>query len=206
MRSRSLRWMCASALVAVLLITLACRSQADKQRAAARQAMSELKISTPSERGKYLVAIAGCSECHTPFKMGPNGPEPDMTRYLAGHPQDLKLPPAPLLPLGPWVMVGAATNTAFHGPWGTTFAANLTPDLQTGMGVWTEDMFLKAMKTGKHMGSGRQILPPMPQPAYANMTDDDLKAVYTYLRTIPKVSNMVPEYIPPVPAPAPAQQ
>jgi len=198
--------MCASALVAVLLITLACQSQADKQRAAARQAMSELKISTPSERGKYLVAIAGCSECHTPFKMGPTGPQPDMTRYLAGHPQDLKLPPAPLLPLGPWVMVGAATNTAFHGPWGTTFAANLTPDLQTGMGVWTEDMFLKAMKTGKHMGSGRQILPPMPQPAYANMTDDDLKAVYTYLRPIPKVSNIVPDYIPPAPAPAPAQQ
>jgi mono/diheme cytochrome c family protein len=168
--------------------------------------MSEMKISTPSERGRYLVAIAGCSECHTPFKMGSNGPEPDMAHFLSGHPQHMKLPPAPQLPPGPWVMVGAATNTAFSGPWGTTFAANLTPDLQTGMGIWTEDMFLKAMKTGKHMGSGRKILPPMPQPAYANMTDDDLKAIYTYLRTIPKVSNMVPDYIPPAHTTAPAPQ
>jgi mono/diheme cytochrome c family protein len=197
--------MCTLALVAILLVTLACQSQSEKQRAAARQAMSELKISTPSERGKYLVSIAGCSECHTPFKMGPNGPEPDMTRFLSGHPQDLKLPPAKL-PERPWVMLGAATNTAFAGPWGTTFAANLTPDLHTGMGVWTEDMFVKAMKTGKHMGGGRHILPPMPQPAYANMTDEDLKAIYTYLRTIPKISNMVPDYIPPEKSPVAAKQ
>ena len=205
MRFRPMRWMCASTLIAILIVTLACQSQSEKQRAAARQAMSEMKISTPSERGKYLVAIAGCSECHTPFKMGPNGPEPDMTRFLSGHPQDLKLPPPPALPPGPWVMTGAATNTAFAGPWGTTFAANLTPDLHTGMGVWTEKMFIDAMKTGKHMGGGRQILPPMPQPAYAQMTDDDLKAIYTYLRAIPKISNMVPDYIPPAKSPAPAK-
>jgi mono/diheme cytochrome c family protein len=200
-----MRGICAGALVAVFLITLACQSKAEKQRATARQAMSEMKISTPAERGKYLVTIAGCSDCHTPFKMGPNGPEPDMTRFLSGHPQDLKLPPPPKLPEGPWLMIGAATNTAFAGPWGITYAANLTPDLHTGMGVWTEKMFLDAMKTGKHMGSGRQILPPMPQPAYAQMTAEDLKAIYTYLRTIPRISNMVPDYAPPARSAPPAK-
>jgi mono/diheme cytochrome c family protein len=204
MRLLSSRGICALGLSAVVIVTLACQSQSEKQRAAARQAMSEMKISTPSERGKYLVAIAGCSECHTPFKMGPNGPEPDMTRFLSGHPQDLKLPPPPKVG-PPWVMIGAATNTAFAGPWGITYAANLTPDLHTGMGVWTEKMFLDAMKTGKHMGGGRHILPPMPQPAYANMTDEDLKAIYTYLRTIPKISNMVPDYIPPEKTPVAAK-
>jgi mono/diheme cytochrome c family protein len=208
MRLQSMRRTCAIPLIAILIVTLtlACQSKEEKQRAAAREAMTQMQIFTPTERGKYLVTVAACSECHTPFKMGANGPEPDMTRYLSGHPQDLKLPPPPKLPEGPWVMVGAGTNTAFAGPWGITFAANLTPDNHTGMGIWTEDMFLKAMKTGKHMSGGRQILPPMPQPAYAHMTDADLKAIYAYLRSIPKISNRVPDYVPPEkPTTQPAQ-
>jgi mono/diheme cytochrome c family protein len=189
-------------MLVLLTVAFACQSQSERQHAAARQAMKDMQISTPAERGKYLVTIAGCSECHTPFKMGEHGPEPDMTRYLSGHPQDMKLPPAPTLPPGPWIMVGAATNTAFHGPWGTTFAANLTPDLQTGLGVWTEDMFIKAMRTGRHMSGGRMIQPPMPWQGIGQMTDSDLKAVYAYLRTVPKISNMVPDYEPPAHAPA----
>lgn len=151
------------------------------------------------ERGRYLVTVAGCNDCHTPFKMGPNGPEPDMTRMLAGHPQDLQMPSAPAAQ-GPWLWSGAATNTAFAGPWGVSYASNLTPDPNTGIGIWTEDLFIKALRTGRHWGQARPILPPMPWQNYSRMTDDDLKAVYAYLRSIPPVQNTVPES---VPAPAP---
>src|ERR1700757_1960302 len=115
---------------------------------------------TPAERGKYLVTIIGCNDCHTPMKMGPQGPEPDMSRMLSGHPEGMKLPPPPK-PSGPWV-ASTVMLTAWSGPWGLTYAVNLTPDKNTGLGIWTEDMFLKAIKTGKHMGTSRDIQPPMP--------------------------------------------
>ena len=86
-----------------------------------------------SERGAYLVTMMGCNDCHTPWKMGAQGPEPDMTRALTGHPQDMVLPPPPAA-AGPWIWHGAATNTAFAGPWGVSFTANLTPDTETGLG------------------------------------------------------------------------
>ncbi len=152
---------------------------------------------TPVQRGEYLVNTSGCNDCHTPFKMGAFGPEPDLARKLSGHPQDMMLPPPPVLPEGPWVMVGAATNTAYAGPWGISYSSNLTPDTLTGMGIWTEEMFIKAIRTGKHMATSRPIMPPMPWPAYSQMTDDDLKAIYAYLRSIPPFSNQVPDYQPP---------
>jgi hypothetical protein len=82
-------------------------------------------------RGAYLVRAMGCNDCHTPYKIGPNGPEPDMSRALTGHPADLVMPPTPALPRGPWVWSGAGTNTAFAGPWGVSFTANFTPDVET---------------------------------------------------------------------------
>lgn len=148
------------------------------------------------ERGKYLVTILACNDCHTPFKPGANGPEPDMTRMLSGHPEQDKLPPPPAA-AGPWIWGGSATNTAFYGPWGISYAMNLTPDVNTGMGIWTEEMFIKAMRTGKHFGQSRPIMPPMPAQAYGQMTDEDLKAVYAFLRSIPPVKNLVPDYQPP---------
>ena len=148
-------------------------------------------------RGKYLVDAVGCNDCHTPLKMGPKGPEPDMTRFLSGHPQDMPLPPAPVAPPGPWVGAFAATMTAWAGPWGVSFTRNLTPDKETGLGDWTEQNFIATIRTGKRMGKGREILPPMPIPAFKNMTDNDLKAIFAYLKTIPVVKNKVPEPIPP---------
>jgi Cytochrome c len=150
-------------------------------------------------RGKYLVSTSGCMDCHTPMKLGPNGVEFDMSRMLSGHPEALQMPPAPVLPEGPWLVVSSATNTAFSGPWGVSFTANLTPDAQTGLGKWTLRNFVDTIRSGRHMGRGRQILPPMPVPMYKHMTDDDLEAVYTYLRTIPPISNRVPEPLPPAP-------
>src|SRR4051812_33729508 len=152
------------------------------------------------ERGKYLVAVMGCNDCHTPLKIGAHGPEPDMTRFLTGHPEPMGPLPVARNQPGPWMWSGAATNTAFSGPWGVSYAANLTPDRNTGLGIWTEEMFVKAIRTGKHMGTSREILPPMPWPAFRNATDEDLKSVYAYLRTLKPVVNHVPDVTPP-PAP-----
>ena len=152
------------------------------------------------ERGQYLVTILACGDCHTPFRMGPQGPEPDQSRALSGHPAGMKLPAVPPLPEG-WMWVGSATNTAFAGPWGVSYAPNLTSDA-TGLGQWTEEMFVQALRTGKHAGVGRPILPPMPWPQYGKMTDDDLKAVFAALHATRPIKNAAPLS---EPAPPPGQ-
>jgi mono/diheme cytochrome c family protein len=146
-------------------------------------------------RGKYLVTVAGCNDCHTPWHLGPNGPEPDMSRMLSGHPSSISLPPSPKVE-SPWNMVAAATNTAWSGPWGVSFTANLTPDRETGLGKWTQRNFIDTIRTGRHMGRGRQILPPMPIPMYKHFTDADLQAIFSYLQAIPAIHNRVPEPLP----------
>lgn len=147
-------------------------------------------------RGKYIVSTAACHDCHTPFKpTADGGAEPDMTRMLSGHPQDLVMPPAPALPPGPWVMTAAGTNTAWAGPWGVSFTANLTSDRETGLGKWTVRNFKDTIRSGRHFGRGRPILPPMPWPVYRNMTDEDLEAVFAYLQTVPPIRNKVPDPI-----------
>ena len=148
-------------------------------------------------RGEYLVTIGGCNDCHTPFKMGPKGPEPDMSRMLSGHPEQFVIAAPAKMTSAEWMMASAPTNTAHSGPWGVSFTANLTPDQNTGLGIWTEEMFMKALRTGRHMGASREILPPMPWFNYGKMTDADLKAVYAYLRSIPAIHNRVPDPLPP---------
>lgn len=157
------------------------------------------------ERGKYIVDTAGCHDCHTPAKMGPTGPEPDMSRALSGHPENIKVAGPAKLPNG-WMAAVNPTFTAWSGPWGVSFTANLTPD-PSGLAAWDEGLFIKAIREGKHMGTSRPILPPMPWPVYRNLTDDDLKAVFAYLKSIPPVSNHVPDPLiaegpPPPPPPA----
>ena len=167
--------------------------------AAGTLAASHANAAPPADkvaRGLYLVTTSGCHDCHTPWKLGPNGPEPDMSRKLSGHPENMALPPAPP-PTGPWIVSAAATNTAWSGPWGVSFTANLTPDPDTGLGEWTFRNFKDTIRTGRHMGRGRAILPPMPIPVYRNFTDRDLEAIYSYLRTIPPIRNRVPEPLPP---------
>jgi len=149
----------------------------------------------PVERGKYFVTILGCNDCHTPFKLGPNGPEPDMARTLSGHPESLVMPEPPKLPEGPWLWLGGATNTAYAGPWGVSYSSNLTPDEDTGIGAWSEEIFVKTIRTGQHWGQSRPILPPMPWQAYSQLTDEDLKAVYAYLRTVAPIQNRVPDAV-----------
>jgi mono/diheme cytochrome c family protein len=148
------------------------------------------------QRGRYLVTAMGCNDCHTPWKLGPGGPEPDMSRALSGHPADFVMPPPPTL-AGPWAWSGAATNTAFAGPWGVSFTANLTPDPETGLGRWTAETFIAALRTGRHEGKGRPILPPMPYRMIRTLTDEDLRSVFAYLQSLPPIRNRVPTPIDP---------
>ena len=146
-------------------------------------------------RGRYLADSIGCDDCHTPKKLGAKGPELDMTRRFSGHPEGSKLPTPPALPTGPWVATASWDLTAWSGPWGVSYAFNLTPDENTGIGSWSEETFVQAIRTGRHMGVSRPILPPMPWNVYRNLSDDDLRALYAYLRTVTPVKNRVPEAI-----------
>jgi mono/diheme cytochrome c family protein len=184
----SKRFLYAMAGVAILLSAAACM-KATASGESARQARVE--------RGKYLVSIGGCNDCHTPLKMGPKGPQPDMARMLSGHPESFAIANGTATASNQWIMTVAASGTAFSGPWGVSFAANLTPDENTGLGIWTEDMFVKTVRSGRHMGVSRPILPPMPWPNVGGLSDDDVKAVYAYLRSIRPIHNRVPDPIPP---------
>jgi hypothetical protein len=158
-----------------------------------------LKVANTIDRGKYLVSVIGCNDCHTPKMMTPNGPEPDLTRELSGRPEQVATT-EPLSLSATWAVAASPDLTTWRGPWGQSFAANLTPDQNTGLGIWTEEMFVKALRTGKHMGVSRPILPPMPWESFRHMSDTDLKAIYAYLRTIKPVVNDVPDPIPPATA------
>jgi hypothetical protein len=93
-------------------------------------------------------------------------------------------------------------TSTWAGPGGVSFAKNLTPDKETGLGSWTEAIFIKAMRTGKDMGEGRPILPPMPVEAFGKLSDTELKAIFAYLKTLKPVKNAVHDPIPPPGAPA----
>ena len=144
-------------------------------------------------RGKYLVSAMGCSGCHTPKTKGAAGPKPDESRFLSGHPEGSVLGAPPPLADGPWAALSSWDGTAWAGPWGVSYSANLTPDENTGLGSWSEETFVQALRTGRHMGVSRPILPPMPWGAFRNLNDEDLRSIYAYLRTVPAVHNRVPD-------------
>ncbi|RYD57160.1 MAG: c-type cytochrome [Sphingobacteriales bacterium] len=149
------------------------------------------------KRGQYLVTVGGCNDCHSPKKMTDMGPVPDMDRMLSGHDSNIPLGPYDTVTAntGRWVIFNGF-NTAFAGPWGMSFAANLTPD-ETGIGNWSLDNFKTALKKGKYKGieASRPLLPPMPWPNYAQMTDEDIEAMYDYLMSIKPISNRVPNAV-----------
>jgi hypothetical protein len=181
-------------VVAVGIVLVACMSMAQGVLAQAKNAGKE-----PLRRGEYLATFGGCSDCHTPKIMTPNGPAPDPSRLLSGHPANVALAPVPAGVLTPnqWVAMTNGDLTAWAGPWGISFAANLTPDAATGIGGWTADQFIKTMRTGKHLGVGRPILPPMPWFDVAVLTDPDMRALFAYLKSVKPISNPVPQPIPP---------
>ena len=157
---------------------------------------AETKSLSPEElikKGDYIVTTSGCHDCHSPKVFTQMGPDADSTKLLSGHPANEPLPPLGADAGKPTSWIGMAPDvTAFVGPWGISYAANLTPDSATGIGAWTEEQFINTLRTGKHLGNGRQILPPMPWNYYGKKTDDDLKAIFAYLKSLPAVSNRVP--------------
>lgn len=149
-------------------------------------------------RGKYIVTTGGCSDCHTPKIYNTNGPVPDSTRSLSGFQQGEKLPVLDAKYVAPGNWVATESNfSAWVGPWGISYAANLTPDNATGIGAVTLEMFIKSLREGKLKGVGRPLLPPMPWQTIGQMTDQDLKAMYTYLKSIKPIHNEVPQPTPP---------
>lgn len=176
-------------VAAVCFLQIQCMNQ---------QKSGEQKQMTQDEmvaRGKYLVTGIGCNDCHTPKIFTQMGPVPDTTKLLSGFPANSQLPPLDTNALHPgyWYL-GSPDLMAWVGPWGISYAANLTPDSSTGLGAWKEQNFIDAMRTGKHLGmsGGRDILPPMPWNWIATLSDDDIKSIYWFLRSIPAISNKVP--------------
>lgn len=149
-------------------------------------------------RGRYLVTLGGCHDCHTPKLLTDKGPALDTKRLLSGFPSSEKAPAIPEGVIGPKSWGGLFTNdlTGWAGPWGISFASNLTPDKETGIGAWTEKTVIKILRTGKTTG-GRPILPPMPWEELRQANDKDLKALFSYLMSLPPVRNMVPAPVPP---------
>lgn len=149
------------------------------------------------KRGRYLVTIMGCNDCHSPKLMGPQGPEPDPARLLSGHPAEVPLPSLAGTGSREWVLFNAM-STAAVGPWGVSYAANLTSD-STGIGTWSEEQFARALKEGKSKGiaTNRMLLPPMPWPNYRDLSDVDLTAIFLYLKSTKPVRNLVPQPVPP---------
>jgi hypothetical protein len=150
------------------------------------------------QRGEYLVTIMGCNDCHSPKQMGPQGPVIVAELMLSGYPADRPLPKAdPQALKNGWVLL-VGDLTAAAGPWGVSFAGNLTPD-QTGIGNWTEANFKRALREGKFKGleGSRTLLPPMPWTNFVNLTDEDATAIFAYLKSLKPVKNVVPMAIPP---------
>ncbi len=153
--------------------------------------------------GKHLVIIGGCNDCHTPKKMGPHGPEDNMDLELSGHPSQVPNPNIDRKEVeSKGLMVAGGTFTSFIGPWGISYAANITSDSTSGIGNWTFDQFKRVFKSGKYNGApqGRDLLPPMPWQNVGQMTDNELGAVFAYLQSTKPIRNIVPQPQPPVSA------
>jgi mono/diheme cytochrome c family protein len=163
-----------AAMVAVLL--MAGTGQAQQRAGGAPM--------TPVERGKYLVNITGCHDCHSPKSQGMT---PDPARLLSGRPSTTKMPSK-----ADGEIHTSLDLTAWYGPWGQTVASNLTPDKATGLPGrgYNEKTFVQTMRSGKKP-NGTAVMPPMPIEVYQNLTDDDLRAIWAYLATLKPINNPV---------------
>lgn len=152
-------------------------------------------------RGEHLVRVGDCGICHTPKIMSERGPVEDSSKLFAGHLASDPIPayPAEFFAGSGWMAATNPSMTAWAGPWGISFASNLTPHQVYGSGAWTETSFIQAMRNGKHLGQGRPILPPMPWQAVSHQTDEDLRAIFAYLKSIRPIDNQVPQPVPPTP-------
>ena len=182
------------------LLFTKCNSKGETEKKETAAATTYGGYETPEKLGEHLVTIGGCGDCHTPKKMTPAGPVENDSLMLSGHPAKAPYPDVNRKEMQSKGIIATSDLTAWVGPWGVSFTANLTPDPATGTGNWTEGQFMTAIREGKYHGleGSRPILPPMPWQKYKNFTNDELKAIFAFLRTIPPISNAVPPPLPPV--------
>ncbi len=177
-------------IICTIAVIISCSSEETKTAAAATISNDSLV-----KKGAYLVSIMGCHDCHTPKKMTEHGPGLDMDRLLSGHPAQIPIMGFDSLTTKNWALFNM-TGTAVVGPWGASFSANITSD-ETGIGNWTLAQFKKALTEGKSKGldGARPLLPPMPWENYKNIKDEDISAIFAYLKSTKPVENIVPNPI-----------
>jgi hypothetical protein len=154
---------------------------------------------SPQKWGEHLVTVSACHDCHSPKIMTPHGPDIDSSRLLSGHPSQAPDPVVDRKDLESKGLIATVDLTTWVGPWGVSYTANLTSD-STGIGMWDEARFLYAIREGKLKGlpNARPLLPPMPWQMYRNMSDEELKAIFAYLKSTKPIHNVVPPPKPPV--------
>jgi hypothetical protein len=187
MRNKILTIAAITAITSVIFIACSDSTANDKEKSIAMT--NEEKV----QRGSYLVNAMGCDDCHSPKRFTATGFELVPELRFSGFNSATGSPKTDsnVVKQG-WVLFGPEFTTAV-GPWGQSFAANLTSD-STGIGMWTEAQFIKALREGKYKGmdNTRPLLPPMPWFVYKNLNDDDLKSIFAFLKSTKPVKNVVP--------------
>ncbi|HET6722749.1 MAG TPA: diheme cytochrome c-553 [Chitinophagaceae bacterium] len=176
-----------TAIIALVFIACSDSSASEKKKSIGMTEAEKV------QRGSYLVNAIGCDDCHSPKEITATGFEIIPELRLSGY-QSANLSPkadSNVVKQG-WLLFGNDLTTAV-GPWGQSFAANLTSDA-TGIGNWKEEQFIKALREGKYKGldDTRPLLPPMPWFVYKNLNDDDLKSIFAFLKSTTPVKNVVP--------------
>jgi len=181
-------------LISIVMLLISCNEKKSEPVPESKELTEQDYIN----RGEYLVNIIGCQDCHSPKRMGERGPEVIEELMFSGYPSERPLPEisTDALQKG-WIQMND-DFTAFAGPWGVSYAANLTSD-DTGIGSWKLEQFIISLRKGKFKGleNGRDLLPPMPWQNFAKLTDEDLKAIFYYFKNTKPVKNVVPAPIPP---------
>lgn len=189
--------------ISIVLVFSQCadKEDEDKTTTSTSQKTEYGGYETQEKWGEHLVIIGGCHDCHTPKKMTDRGPVLDSSLALSGHPAQMPPPDVNRKEMESKGLAVTGTLTAWVGPWGISYTANLTSDA-TGIGGWEESNFFTAIREGKYKGisSSRSLLPPMPWEMYRHMTDDELRAIFAYLKSTKPIKNVVPAAVPPTSA------
>lgn len=150
------------------------------------------------EKGQILTVEHGCVFCHSPKVTEEDDLIPDPDKLFSGHPSDKKLPdiPSDIIGYDKWFGLYTTGFTAWGGPWGISYAANITPHKETGIGKWSEKDFINVIRLGIHSSFKRTLMPPMPWNEINRLSDDDLEAIFKYLQTVKPIDNKVPDSVP----------
>lgn len=176
------------AIVAATGVLVACNDSSANEKENKPMTQAELV-----KRGEYLVNAVGCDDCHSPKRMGPNGPEIIEELRFSGYPSERPLSRVDTTTVNNgWMLFGTDLTSAV-GPWGMSFAGNISSDA-TGIGNWKEEQFFKVIREGKFKGldNSRPLLPPMPWFVYKNFSDEDIRSIFAFLRSTKPVQNVVP--------------